>query len=814
MITYEEFEYIVVNVLKRDISSNEDQKKAILANSNKSLFIVAGPGSGKTTVIVLKILKYIFVDDIAPDEILATTFTRKAANELHSRILSWGDQIKEYLINNINGDITKEFELINLIEKKIDLNKINIGTTDSIGEDLLRVHREPGTNQPLVIEDFVSKSAMTNVLIKNNLYLNENLREYLKSFTSKEKLEEPSKMAEILLNLKNRMYYDQVDFNEIYEKFPKNSGANLALNCIKKYEKELKRRNIIDFPMLEFKFLTKLKNHKLDVFLDKVKIILIDEYQDTNLIQEDIYFTIAKSALKNKGNITVVGDDDQSLYRFRGATVDLFTNFKQRAYDKLGIDVEEINLRTNYRSSENIINHCNQFVELDKEYQKARVNEKPKIIAPEFNKDKIPVLGMFRNNSQLLAKDLTVLINNLINNGETTLKIKRVLNKNYYSNLKNKKNLNEINENIKKSKNLDKITLKLDEKYGSASDIAILSYSPKEMKGSTPTFNYYLRKNLKKLRKPIDVFNPKGRDLQEVKEVAIFCGLILECIDPQGLIQKSDKQIQKLADRNMTRWRFQAQDYIKNNPEPNEPISLSEFVIAWQNHHPKNREKWPESASLMELAYKLITWIEVLQDDIEGIVYLEAITRSIKQTGFFNEYSGNIVFTNSKTKRDSVLEAIWNIFIPIATGGVGIDEDLLETLPDDRINIMSIHQSKGLEFPLVIVDVGSKFKKNQIKTQSLRFPKIEPKNRSIEDSIRCFSSLGKSKRSEKDRSFDDLTRLYFVAFSRAENVLLLVGLQQSIDGYKVKDEIKQIPNVALGWSRDENLVGFDEIYLI
>ena len=117
----------------------------------------------------------------------------------------------------------------------------------------------------------------------------------------------------------------------------------------------------------------------------------------------------------------------------------------------------------------------------------------------------------------------------------------------------------------------------------------------------------------------------------------------------------------------------------------------------------------------MELAYKLITWIEELQDDVEGIVYLEAITRSIKQTGFFNKYSGNIVFTNSKTERESVLEAIWNIFIPIATGGVGIDEDLLETLPDDRINIMSIHQSKGLEFPLVIVDVGSRFKKEHSK---------------------------------------------------------------------------------------------------
>ena len=809
MISYDEFEDIIVNILKRNISSNKDQEKSISSSADKSLFIVAGPGSGKTTVIVLKILKYIFVDDIAPEEILATTFTRKAANELHSRILSWGDQIKNHLLENIvEDDPIKEMELINFIEKKIDLNKINIGTTDSVAEDLLRVHREPGTNQPLVIEDFVAKSTMTNILIKNNRYLNENLKEYLKSFTPKEKLEEPSKMAEIILNMKNRIYYDQVDFNEVYAKFPKGSGANLTLTSIKDYEEELKKRNIIDFPMLESKFLDKLKNHKLDIFLDNIKIILIDEYQDTNLIQEDIYFTIAKSALKNNGSMTIVGDDDQSLYRFRGATVDLFTKFKQRSQDKLGINVEEINLRTNYRSSENIINHCNHFVELDKEYQKARVDEKPKIIAPDLDGDKIPVLGMFRNNPQHLAKDLTQLINNLINKGKVSLKVRRVLNKQYYDKL-NLGNVTKENTN-----NLEKITLKLDEDYGSASDIAILSYSPKEMRGSTQTFNFYLRKNLKKLRKPIEVFNPKGRDLQDVDVVAIFCGLILECIDPQGLIQKSDKQIQNLAKRNMTRWRYKALDYIKLKPEPQEPVSLSEFVISWQNRHPKNRDKWPESASLMELAYKLITWIGDLQDDVEGIVYLEAITRSIKQTGFFNKYSGNIVFTNSKTERESVLEAIWNIFIPIATGGVGIDEDLLETLPDDRINIMSIHQSKGLEFPLVIVDVGSRFKKNNVNTQKLRFPKLEPKNKSIEDSIRCFSSFGESKRSEKDRSFDDLTRLYFVAFSRAENVLLLVGLLPSLDGYNVKNDLKQIPNVALGWSRDEKLVGFDEIYLI
>jgi ATP-dependent exoDNAse (exonuclease V) beta subunit (contains helicase and exonuclease domains) len=145
---------------------------------------------------------------------------------------------------------------------------------------------------------------------------------------------------------------------------------------------------------------------------------------------------------------------------------------------------------------------------------------------------------------------------------------------------------------------------------------------------------------------------------------------------------------------------------------------------------------------------------------------------------------------------------------------VSIDESLLETLPDDRLNVLSIHQSKGLEFPLVIVDVGSKFKTNDIKTQKLRFPKGLDDSITIEDSIRQHSCLGKSDRSEKDRSFDDLTRLYFVAFSRAESVLLLIGLNSAIEGYTKKNDHFDIPNVALGWSRDEEYVGFNEIYLI
>ena len=820
MISYEEFEDITAKVLKRDISSNKQQKKAILSEPNKSLFIVAGPGSGKTTVMVLKILKYIFVDDIDPSKILATTFTKKAADELYSRILGWGDEIKRHLEDKYCDE---SFESIAKIES-IDFNQIIIGTTDSIAEELLRDNRKPGENQSIVIEEFVANTAMIKILIKDEKYRNEKLVEYLKELSGKTKLEEPSKMSEILMEIKNRIFYDQINFDELYEKTQENSGPRLALDCIKEYENTLKNRNTIDFAMLESLFLNKLKSDELKSFLDEIKIVLIDEYQDTNLIQEDIYFTIAKSALENDGNITVVGDDDQSLYRFRGATVDLFTNYQKRVKDKLSIDVEEINLTTNYRSTENIINHCNQFAELDREYQKARVENKPKIIAPDFDRDKMPILGMFRNNPEMLARDLSRLIDNLVNKGESEIKVLQVLDEEYYKKVNgniNIANLQKIKqESIKAGKNEEKIKIKLDSDYGSASDIAILSYSPKEMQYGNRSFLHHLRKNLKRLRKPIEMFNPRGIDLQEIDVVAIFCGLILECIDPEGSIQNSDKTIPNLARRNMIRWRFKAKDYIKLNPEPHEPISLNDFVTRWQLRRPYPEsingieQHWPKNASLMELAYKLTTWIEELQDDVEGIVYLEAITKSITQTGFFNDYHSNISFKTPIDERESVLEAIWNIFIPLSTGGVSIDESLLETLPDDRINVLSIHQSKGLEFPLVIVDVGSRFKTNDIRTQRLRFPKTLPDKKTIEDTIRQHSILGESERSEKDRSFDDLTRLYFVAFSRAESVLLLIGLNSAIEGYNKKNDHFDIPNIALGWSRDEKYVGFREIYLI
>ena len=837
MIDYKEFEEIVVTVLERDISSNEDQKLAISSPKDQSLFIVAGPGSGKTTVMVLKILKFIFVDDVSPNEILATTFTRKAASELLSRILSWGDKIKSKLIANymdkmFNGEITDD-SIIKEINR-IDFNQINIGTIDSIADELLRIHRQAGTSQPILIEDFVANSVMINeCLLKEDRYKHDSLQEYLAEITGKQsntdekpKVKNLTMMASILIEIKEHIYYNMIDINNILKNIQSTEiGKQLALKLILEYVEILKGQNIYDFAMLETEFLRRLDSDSLSAFLNDIKIILVDEYQDTNLLQESIYFKIAESAIGNGGNITVVGDDDQSLYRFRGASVDLFTNFIERIA-KIGIEAREVNLKTNYRSTENIIDLCNDFVELDDEYQSARVKEKPKIEVPSLNADdpnQVPILGMFRNNEQILSNDLARFIDELNRNGIVKRKIKRVLTKedNQKFNSDNKTTLiNYRDKGFDLAEGEDEIVIELGDE-GSAEDIAFLTYSPKEITATgSRTFTFALKKQLGRLRHPIDVFNPRGQDLQNIDCVAVFCGLMLECIDPNSRYQRTNDKLPNAASRNMTVWRRKANSYIKDvNPQPHSPVSLEKFVTHWQIRHPFSSDeskdiKWPTKANLMELAYKLVSWIPEFQEDDEGVVYLKAITQTITQTSFFNKYSANIDFSSPEAEKESINEALLNIFVPIASGGVQIDENYFEVIPSNRFNIMSIHQAKGLEFPLVIVDVGSRFKKNLSKDANLRFPKDADSSSIIQDRVKKYSSMSNNDRDSKDMAFDDLTRLYFVAFSRAKDVLLLVGLNPNIDGYKQNEKQMKIPNVALGWNRDEEFIGFDNIFLI
>ncbi|MFM7868153.1 MAG: DNA helicase UvrD, partial [Planctomycetaceae bacterium] len=111
-----------------------------------------------------------------------------------------------------------------------------------------------------------------------------------------------------------------------------------------------------------------------------------------------------------------------------------------------------------------------------------------------------------------------------------------------------------------------------------------------------------------------------------------------------------------------------------------------------------------------------------------------------------------------------------------------VDETLFDTQPADSLSILSIHQSKGLEFPLVIVDIGSDLANPHPSNSFRRFPDSPGTPHLQEDLLRRFSPLQQPARAGRDRAFDDLYRQYFVAFSRPQDVLVLTGLRSAAPG--------------------------------
>ena len=748
------------------IQLNPNQYQAIQAPLSRCLFIVAGPGSGKTTVLALRVLRFIFVDGVEPRAILATTFTRKAAKELHSRILDLGDKLRNELMANTSNQTTKQ------ALQRLDINAVVTGTLDSIAESVLTGHRPPGAYPPIVIEEFVAKNLiLRRGLFQGGRYQDQDLRDYICQLRNGAFGLNPATLAEVVKQIKERFLHDLIDRNQYMSTSPRSCavcgthphpGIKVVCEAIRDYEDHLNAEGVVDFSGLEQRFLQELQSGALDRFANSLKAVLVDEYQDTNLLQEQIYFELARRVHQTGGGITVVGDDDQSLFRFRGATVDLFQNFPQRLRRNLQLQAQTVFLAENYRSTPCIVDFCNDFIQLDSAYQSARVRGKPPIVSARSAMNNIPILGMFRDNLNMLARDLAHFINSVFRaNGFHVPGLGR----------------------LERSHS------------GSVGDCALLCHSPREVDSNgNLRLPGQLRHELSNYG--IQVFNPRGRHLASVPEVERLCGLMLECIDPSSRVQNSINNLPPEAVNTFNRWRQRARTYIDQNPHPQQPNSLAQFVQTWQQRSPQGRHPWPQEINLSDLVYKLVTWIPEMQDDIEGLVYLEVVLRAITAAASarVSRYGGSILF-QTPYEENSIRSAYWDVFVPIALGALEVDEDLLETLPKDRLNILSIHQAKGLEFPMVIVDAGSDYRRDHPRQRFKRFPDDGDLTHNLEDELRQFSPLGLPARSRRDRAFDDLIRLYFVAFSRAQDVLLLVGLnsvQQSI------------PNVATGWDRNRN----------
>lgn len=768
MISLDEFlEALRVPLHGRHLDS--EQSEVVTYPPNRPLIVVAGPGTGKTTAITARALKMAFVDRYDPASIMLTTFTKRAAAELRSRILGWGYAIRNELLKLITDE--QDLEYLN----SLDINRFITGTLDSLAEEILGRYRRPDIPPPVVLDQFVADGILlTDGLFDNGLFRNADLTEfavdhgYTRSrITNLVNVRDLIRLCRVYCD---RFRHDVIDVSVFAACGPRQVAmvrvANQYLGAL-----QIRGSNVMDFAELEHYFLERLEQGEISQFTSQLKAIFVDEFQDTNILQEAIYYNIARCI---NGCITVVGDDDQSLYRFRGGTVELFRDARPRMQSALGMtDEPDIRyLTTNYRAPRLPVVFTQDFAECDADYQPSRVTDKPRVQSYQDAGDGLPVIGIFRDNIGDLARSVAELIGDLFNGSGIDI------------------SWNGQTVHVDTGPN------------AKPGDCAFLAHSVKEYtrefmgQARDPRFPLLLRMELLGLGSPINSFNPRGQLLSMVPEIAQLCGLMLECIDPDSTITDSITNLPPEAIRTFRGWRSEALDIINRNPEPNYPTTLADFVRSWQRQQSQVQDiQWPQELPLIDLCYHLLTWIPSLQDDPERQIHLEVVARAITETSMLNSYRSRIVFSDIEYKRRSVIQAIRNIFSAIALGDIEINEDILETFPRTAVNFLTIHQAKGLEFPVVIVDVGAHFKTNHWRQRVFRFPENISETYLVEDNTIPYGGLNTATFTGwRDRAFDDLTRLYYVAYSRAQSLLVLAGLTSVLP-------TGNIPHVAMGWTR-------------
>ena len=213
---------------------------------------------------------------------------------------------------------------------------------------------------------------------------------------------------------------------------------------------------------------------------------------------------------------------------------------------------------------------------------------------------------------------------------------------------------------------------------------------------------------------------------------------------------------------------------MRANPFPG---NLQLFLDNWANHNTTSMSKWPGEWPLLELLFTIIAWIPFFHERPEGQIYLEAIARVIAESGQLSRYNSAILH-GTPYDDPAIKEIIREVFEPIAEGEVEVDEDIMSYIPRSTFPIMTIHQAKGLEFPLVMVDVGSDFRTNHASQRPHRFPHDGDNVHHTEDHVAAFTPVGPARirRTRVQRAFDDVRRLYYVAKSRPHYILLLSGL--------------------------------------
>mgnify|MGYP005756819509 FL=1 len=288
---------------------NEQQKEAVFCTEGP-LLLLAGAGSGKTRVLTHRIA-YLIDQGVNPYHIMAITFTNKAATEMRERV----DQLVGYGAEHIWVS-TFHSTCVRILRRHID--KLGFGNSFTIYD---------ADDQKSLIRGICKQFKIDTKMLPERSIIRE-------ISSAKDEFMTPSEYE-----AKHQYDFNKKKIAEIY----------------REYQKQLRSNNALDFDDLLFKTVELFQFHPevLDYYQERFQYIMVDEYQDTNTIQ----FQLISMLARKYRNLCVVGDDDQSIYKFRGANIKNILNF-----ENVFPDAQVIKLEQNYRSTQNILNAANEVI--------------------------------------------------------------------------------------------------------------------------------------------------------------------------------------------------------------------------------------------------------------------------------------------------------------------------------------------------------------------------------------------------------------------------------------------------------------------
>lgn len=658
-------------------NANENQRIAI-ETSDGPVLITAGPGTGKTYTLVQRAVYLIQERGVLPEQIMMATFTEKAAKELITRI-------------------TNELDVRGI---EVNINEMYIGTFHSL---CLRIIKENLEYTRL------KKNYRTLDAFDQCYTIFQNFKRF-KSIDGIDLVLSPKggswHNAGEICAFVNNLSEEMVDPGDL-KADPDKQIAALG-SMLETYQSVLSENNLMDFAAIQVEAYWLLKNNQsvLAEIQARISYIMVDEYQDTNYIQEQIVFLLGS----NHNNICVVGDDDQGLYRFRGATIRNILEFPLKFANGA---CKVIPLDLNYRSNSDIVDFYNTWMSTT---DGAR----------------------FRFRWRNFRYDKTI-----ISHTKSTLKSSSVVKLSV---------VDDVEEWYEKVLCFIK-DLKSSGKLTDYNQMAFLFSSVKHER--VVGLANFLESNSVQVYSPrSDMFFQRG----EVK-LLIGCLMLMFPIYVKGLEEGKYDFIRPEHYHYFRSCIIAANDYLIK-PE-------SSDLRNWLRHRGKIHAslKGTTDYAFTGLIYQMFEFspfADIIDTDMTaGVVDV----RPARNIALFTRIVGKFEYLHridvlSEKHINTNTEWFFNLYLKLLfDGGISEYEDDAEYAPSGCVSFMTIHQSKGMEFPIVVVDslsnVPRKSYKDLLKTVEEKYfkrPAFEP---------------------HEDTKFFDFWRLYYTAFSRAQDLLVL-----------------------------------------